>query len=372
MAVYTHLSDGFVRYMLSVYPEAGELMSLTGIPAGSINTSYRLGTSTGEFFLRVGENKQFADLIYEKNLLVFLEGEAGRLGGVATPRMVPNAARGYFFPVDASPTDVPPSEPKPARRAKYACLFEALKGRDLAVFEVEPGHVEQVGALLARAHLALRPFRGHRANPYGAPVLAAWLSNLKHAEVEQDLIARLDDALRWVLRHRRPLPRGVIHGDLFINNTKWHRGRLDAVFDWEMAGRDHLALDVAITLNAWCWRREPSGGGAFDDELASALLRGYQSVRPLAPSERRGFHVECCLGALRFTLSRIRDFGTQGEPAEVLSAFAPKDERAADGADDGAAKAPHRDFLDYREYEARLRALFDMGPKGLCDLTKLA
>jgi homoserine kinase type II len=226
------------------------------------------------------------------------------------------------------------------------------------VFELTPSHAEQLGAFLGRAHLCLRKHRGGRKNPYGLPVMLRWLADIDARSDEPDLVAWLRDRMRWVARDRRPLPRGVIHGDLFMNNTKWRQGELFAVFDWEMAGPDHLALDLGICLNAWCFKRDAR---EFDEELCAALLRGYRGVRELRPSELRGLYRETVLGALRFTLSRIRDFHLAGgEPAGAtpVDIATPADERAV-----APAEEPVRDFLDYREYRDRVEALWSMGAR---------
>lgn len=350
MAVYTPLEQGTLRQVLSVY-DVGEVREYEGIAAGSINTSYRVTTAKGVWYLRINEGKSFKDLVYEKNLLLLLARRAHLLGGVKTPIVVENVIGGHFFPI----------------QKRWACLFEELKGRELAVFEVEPSHTRQVGAFLARAHLALRDHHGGRRNPYGQVTLARWLDDVERRWREREVARRLRRRLAWLTAARRPLPRGVIHGDLFMNNTKWRRGELDAVFDWEMAGRDHLALDVGICLNAWCYRRE---SGAFDDALARALLEGYERVRPLRPSERRGLYVETCLAALRFTISRVRDFELDGEPpadAAPVQLHA-SDAEGAEAAGAMTTDAARRDFLDYREYEARLDALLSLGRRRFSSL----
>ncbi len=348
MAVYTQLERGTLLQMLSIY-DVGDVRDYEGVAAGSINTSYRVTTDKGVWYLRINEGKSFRDLVYEKNLLLALAEAGGRLGAVKTPVVVENVIGGHFFPV----------------QKRWACLFEELKGRELAVFELAPEHTRQVGAFLARAHLLLRGYHGGRRNPFSAHTVARWIDDVGRRWREQTVARRLARHFTRVMAARRPLPRGVIHGDLFRNNTKWRRGELDAVFDWEMAGRDQLALDVGICLNAWCYRRET---GAFDDELCRALLEGYGRVRPFAPSERRGLYTEACLAALRFTLSRVRDFEIDGKPpddAAPVQLHAP-DASAGEGvrpATPAAGERAQRDFLDYREYEARLDALFAMGAR---------
>lgn len=333
MAVYTTLSPDFVRFMLGVYPQVGELLDLEGIAAGSTNTSYRVRTTRGTFFLRVNEGKPFRALLHERDLLVFLRGRADALGGLETPTLMENGAGGVFFPVPQAWAGA---------EQKYASLFRALGGTEPAPGTWEAPACAALGRALATTHLALRRFRGGRPNPFGLPILQHWGEVLGRQPDAEGFARECRGALVWVARRRRPLPRGLVHGDVFPNNTRWEGERLHSIFDWEMAGRDHLLLDVAIAINAWCWSTEAPLAGTFDRARVSALLEGYRQVRPLSPRELRQLPVEGALAALRFALSRARDFGWGPQPAESVGA-------------PGGVPARQRDFLDAREYIARLR-----------------
>lgn len=337
MAVYTQMGEVALQALWSVYDDSAALVRAEGIAQGSINTTYRLETEAGVFYLRINEDKTTDEVFFEAQLLDVL---AAASLGVVTPEVRRNRVGGRFFKVTER-----------AGRPVWASLFPLLPGRDIGVFEVTPAHTAQVGAFLARAHRSVRAFRGGRANPFGVGTVASWLNELATTDETRDVAARLARELTQVRKQRRMLPRGVVHGDLFIDNTKWSDGTLVAVFDWEMAGRDHMALDVAITMLAWCWRRDPASpvGGAFDAACARSLLAAYQGVRRLAPSERRGLFTEALLGAIRFTASRMRDFEVK-KPGR-----------------DNAARA----FLDYRDFLARLDALRAMGPRGFAQMVGL-
>jgi homoserine kinase type II len=134
-------------------------------------------------------------------------------------------------------------------------------------------------------------------------------------------------------------PRGVIHADLFMDNVKWLGERVGAFFDYEMACRDAYGLDVAVTLNAWCFEE------GYRTELCPAFIRGYQDARPLSEVERESLFGHALFGAVRFTASRIRDYHLSPLPPERLVR------------------------KDFRTYLARTRALREMGPSGFRALT---
>jgi homoserine kinase type II len=340
VAVYTEMGEVALQALWSVYDDTSALVRAEGIAQGSINTTYRLETEAGVFYLRINEDKSTDEVFYEAKLLDVLAH--ARLG-VVTPTVRRNRVGGRFYKVSER-----------GGRPIWAALFPLLPGRDIGVFEVTPAHTAQVGAFLARAHRALRSFRGGRANPFGMHTVERWLSELALHDETRDVALRLRRDLVRILAARRMLPRGVVHGDLFIDNTKWSDGALQAVFDWEMAGRDHLALDVAITLLAWCWRRSAdaaasANGGAFDAACARSLVAAYQGVRRFTASERRGLFTEALLAAVRFTASRMRDFEVKKPGRESAS----------------------RAFLDYRDFLARLDALHAMGPRAFAQMVGL-
>ncbi len=316
MAVYTQLSDTFVKAMVAVYPGVNgpppgrEVTSIEGIAQGSINTTYRVRLDDNSvWYLRVNEGKPFARLLHERDVLAALSRHAL---GITTPLMEQSVARSCFFAVD---DDTGPR--------RWACLFRGLPGRELGVFEVTPHHSEQVGRALAKAHRVLRQHRGG-ANPYRAAVVTRWLDALSAHPATMAQAQPLRATLSEVLRQRRLLPRGLIHGDVFVDNTRFERSALVSIFDWEMAGRDHLALDVAITICAWAFHRK-DGVMTLRDDVAAAFVEGYQRVRPLTATERRGLFTELRLAAIRFAASRLRDFGLPRDDAPERRVLDPID-----------------------------------------------
>jgi homoserine kinase type II len=260
------------------------------------------------WYLRINEGKPMSRLRGERDLLRALSACLRARTPVQMPHMATSVAGDVFYAVDR------------ADGRRWASLFAGLPGREIAVFEVAAAHARAVGTFLATMHIAMRQ---HRAgpNPFGAQVVTSWLPQLLAFEGTRATALFLQSALHSTISRRRLLPRGLIHGDLFIDNTRWAQQASDgeptlrAVFDWEMAGRDHLALDVAIAVCAWTfWRRE--GVLEWRHDVAAALLDAYQRVRPFSRSEVRGFHTELRLAAIRFAASRLKDFGLPSSAVE--------------------------------------------------------
>jgi homoserine kinase type II len=330
VAVYTRIDEDTARDLLARVAPSSSLRALTALPHGSINTTYRLDRADGPpLYLRINEGKPLTAIARE----VALVSRLARVSlGAATPQLLRTAAGEAIVHLEVA-------------GGRHALVFAALPGEDLARESVTAAHTVQVGAFLARAHAALRRVPGRMPNPFAPRVVNSWLHELRGFERLAPVIARLSKAHAAARKRRRPLPRTVVHGDLFIDNTKWTHAQgtdvLAAVFDWEMAGRDARMLDVATALHAWC-----TSARGIDEATASALVAGYRSVSPLSPSERRGLFHEAVLAAIRFATSRIRDFEVR--------------------------QGGERAFLDYRDFVGRLDVLEGMGERAFLRALGLA
>jgi homoserine kinase type II len=164
-----------------------------------------------------------------------------------------------------------------------------------------------VGKALARLHLAGSSFAGRRANALG---LAGWRPLFERFKPQADDVApglastieqELDDLeAHWP----SGLAEGVIHADLFPDNVFFLGERLSGLIDFYFACNDALAYDIAVTLNAWCFESDQT----FNMTKSQALLRGYQSLRPLAPEESAALPLLARGAALRFLLTRAYDW----------------------------------------------------------------
>jgi len=76
------------------------------------------------------------------------------------------------------------------------------------------------------------------------------------------------------------LPKGIIHGDCFPDNTIFQGDRLVAIIDFEEACVDHLLMEIAMTINGFCFV-----DNQMDPVLMSAFLREYNTIRSLTKEE---------------------------------------------------------------------------------------
>ncbi len=324
MAVHTALPPEAFARVAEAYG-LGKVVEVTPIPQGSINTNHRFTTDSGRYFLRHTTVRSADDLRFEAALLAHLAA--------------------YHFP---GPVLLLPGHEEPPfleLEGGRVSVFRWLPGEELRHPALTADHLERLGAELGKLHRDTQSFSGSRANPYGPDTVRGWLVGLSR-NPDKDLAAVAGELERYLEKAegvRQGLePRGVIHADLFMDNVKWLGDRVGAFFDFEMACREAYGLDVAITLNAWCFE-----GGVYLPELCRAFVRGYQDVRPLSPVERANLFGHALYGAVRFTASRIRDYHLSPLPPDKLVR------------------------KDYRTYLDRARTLAALGPQGVAGLLAL-
>jgi homoserine kinase type II len=132
--------------------------------------------------------------------------------------------------------------------------------------------------------------------------------------VQPNLVPELDSALSGILSGWPiVLPEGHIHADLFPDNVFFLDDHLSGLIDFYFAATDFLAYDVAVCLNAWCFEADFS----FNVTKGRALLRGYETIRPLSAAERSALPVLCRGAAIRFLLTRLFDWVNTPDGAMV-------------------------------------------------------
>lgn len=317
MAVHTLLEEPELARLAADFG-LPPLRAARGLAAGSVNTNYELRTDAGRFFLTLREGKTEEEA----------RGEVALLAQLAAAR----------FPCPR-PVEGPRGLVLRAHERPVLC-FHWVQGEERAPGALSSEALSDLGRHVARLHVVAEASPWQRENPHGAPAVAAWLEALRAPASRPDvaaLLATLPTRLRAIVAARDPLlPRGVGHLDVFPDNVTWLGERVACLFDFEMAGRDARMLDLAITLLAFGFGED----GRFDAARLAAIAGGYVAERPPSERERAGLFAECRLAALRYTVSRIRDFELSALPPERLKR------------------------KDYRRWLARLDALEQLGADG--------
>ena len=301
MAVYTQVSDEALAEFLSAY-DLGAALAFKGIAEGVENSNYYLETEKGRFILTLFEKRvNAAELPYFIGLKQHL------------------AAKGYPCPEPVMGRDGSALRTLEGRPAVIITFLDGLSPRRPNVRQCRA-----LGEGLAKMHLALADFAGERENSLGPKAWAPlWAGRTEDANALQvGLSDTVEAAFIQILRSRSSfadLPRGTIHADLFPDNAFFLGNDFSGAIDFYFACTDVLAYDLAVCMNAWAFDEGNASDASrleFNFSKGTALIAGYQSVRPLARDELDALPVLCLGSAMRFFLTRLVDWSST--PAGAL------------------------------------------------------
>ncbi|MDL2337104.1 MAG: homoserine kinase [Pseudomonadota bacterium] len=311
MAVYTEVPfDAAAELVLRL--NIGRLTALEGCSGGIENTNYFADTTQGRYVLTLFERLSAAQLPFYLRLMKHLAQR-----GIPVPDPCADAQGEILHTLQGKP----------------AAVVDRLKGSSRLAPDAE--HCRQLGAMLARMHVAGRDFPLHQPHLRGlawwvetVPVVLPFLNPSQCTLIETELAFQqhVAQSAGWA-----SLPRGPVHADLFRDNVMFDQeplegtiagpgsDRLSGLFDFYFAGVDTFVFDIAVCINDWCI---DLASGRLDEDRASALVAAYQAVRPFNGAELRLFPAMLRGAALRFWISRLWDLHLPRDAA-MLTAHDP-------------------------------------------------
>ncbi|MGH6647715.1 homoserine kinase [Aquabacterium sp.] len=285
MAVFTEVSPLEASGLFSSLG-LGALQSLQGATSGIENTNYFASTDRGDYVLTLFERLSFEQLPFYLELMRHLAEH-----GIPVP--APQA--------DAQGTILHTLKGKPA------AVVTKLKGRNQLA--PQAADCAQVGAMLARMHLAGQDYPAHQPNLRGlawwnetVPVVVPFMDEAQRELIESELAFQQSLAGSQAYLG---LPQGPIHADLFRDNVMFDGPTLSGFFDFYFAGCDTFAFDIAVCLNDWCIDLST---GELDTARAQAFVAAYDQQRRLSDDELALLPALLRSAALRFWTSRLWDF----------------------------------------------------------------
>jgi homoserine kinase type II len=279
MSVYTRINDAELTDFLSHY-SLGQLRDYQGIAAGITNTNYFVTTTRGQYVLTLFEQDSPEELPYFLDLMAYLAEHE-----VPSAHPLADEKGTYLRKLNGKP----------------AALVQRLRGR--AITTPNPAQCHALGKAAGHMHSIAPNFPRYRPNPRGPH----WWQETAHRVMphlsleDQDLLSA---EMEFQADYRGvSLPRGVIHADLFRDNTLFLGNELSGIIDFYYACDDVLLYDVAIIVNDWC----AFADGSLDTLRLSAFFDAYTAERPVSGAEWEMWPVLLRAAALRFWLSRLED-----------------------------------------------------------------
>ena len=258
MATYIPLQERDVQKIAAKYNLA--ITKYEPIAGGAANSSFLLQARGKKYILTIFDEKSWSDVINLGRLLLQLAD--------------------YKFPTTR--------------------LFLSAKGNIATTYQNKPillktyiaGQVCQnlndtilaeIGAAMARLHQVPAPDFLPDEHPYGRQIFSTVIGQ----NIDSDYETWLDRQVAYLHQHLPlPLPRGLIHGDLFYDNVLIECSKLCAMIDFEEACHYYQVFDLGMGIVGLC-----ANDINVSLSKARSLLKGYQHVRLLDESEQEALQL---------------------------------------------------------------------------------
>lgn len=280
MARYTTLSSSELANIVAQYP-IGTSLKLEEIPGGFGNSNFKLTTTDGEFLLKVCDEKDHTELKMQISLLEHLYEHA-------YPTIYPMLTKDQ--------------KPIIHETVGSVILYPFLQGGQP---QSSPNTLAQLGEALAKLH-RIPPIDGLPPFAMGISQMIPFFKEVQGTQFEgHPFVELLKSQLESMNPQlNAPLPKGLLHGDLFLDNTLFNGDRMVAILDFEEGCYDVLLLDIAMTIIGCCYTPQHE----LNLKTAHRFLDAYNAVRPLTENEWE--YLDCFVhyAALSIAFWRFRQF----------------------------------------------------------------
>ncbi len=249
------IRDGCDQFSLS------GLQSAIPLSGGFANLNYKIRTDQGDFLYRVCLQQSNIDLIHwEIKLLISL-----RQFDFPTAYMIASKKGDYLIDTDHG----------------KVMIYEFKNGHEPLL---NPNTVVEIAKALARLNLFPDWDKFLRKNVINMDDCMYLIEQFKTAPMQYTKIYTYFEEQTLFLKEfvQRDLPKGIIHGDCFPDNTIFQGNLLVAIIDFEEACVDHLLMDIGMAINGFCFV-----DNQMDPILMNAFLREYNKIRPLTQEEKQ-------------------------------------------------------------------------------------
>tara|TARA_B100000029_G_scaffold101429_1_gene91712 strand:- start:2263 stop:3228 length:966 start_codon:yes stop_codon:yes gene_type:complete len=287
VAVYTKITLRDIN-LIEKYFNIGKINSFIGIKKGIENTNYLIKTKHKKYILTIFEKR-----VHSKDLPFFMKLMSGLAKNkIKCPKPIKNKKGNHLFKI----------------KNKNACIVTFLKGKDKV--NVSSKECFIIGKNIAKLHNASKKLKIYRKNSLSVNSWSPLLNkiNKRINKLSKNLVQDIKiDLVKIKKIWPKNLPKGIIHGDLFIDNIFFFKKRFHGFIDFYFSSNDYYAYELAICINALCFNKK-NKKFTLNQNKSSNLLRGYQSIRKLTNKEKKNFNILCIGSALRYLLTRAYDY----------------------------------------------------------------
>lgn len=287
MGVYSEVDLTEINEILSHY-ELGHAVDYQATIAGISNSNYRVNLNTGQsVLLKVSNDKTVEQLVNEQNILLKLKK--------------------YNYPFSLNPFETIQGKPIYQHNGLHGVVFPFIDGLPPVI---DSKTIKQIGMALGKLHSLeihkedLDTIRPHDLVGYGGMNVYDYAYSKDAAPMFKEYFEKLIPENLKDIPYEL-FPAGIIHGDLYFDNSLFNNGDLVTLIDFEQAGRGRFILDLGIAISGSCLNSDRSN---IDQNLMKAFLAGYENERAMKVIEKDYLDLAIKIGFFSISLWRIKRF----------------------------------------------------------------
>ncbi len=285
MAVYTKINKKDISYINRKF-EIEKILKFKGIKQGIENTNYLLRSKKRKFILTIFEKR-----VSKKEVPFFMK-LMDQLNNfkINCPKPKKNKNGSYLISI----------------KNKTACIVSFLNGKDKKKLNLK--NCYDIGKMAAQMHLSSKKINLFRKNSMNIKNLTPLFNSIKFQSKEftddKNFLKNnfMDIKNKWP----KNLPKGIIHGDLFIDNIFFKDNKLSGMIDFYFAANDYYMYEIAICINALCFDKVNSKF-VINKKKIKNLIKGYESIKKISIQEKKSLNILCRGAAMRYFLTRLYD-----------------------------------------------------------------
>ena len=285
MAVYTKINKKDLSFINQKFKV--KFISFKGIKKGIENTNYLLKSKNKKYILTIFEKR-----VSKREIPFFMKlMEEIYNSNINCPKPLRNNKGKYLIKL----------------KNKTACIVSFLKGKDKKKLNLK--NCYDIGKMIAQMHSSTKKIKLYRKNSMGVKNLHPLLRSIKFkskkfTNIEKFLKINFKDIKK---KWPKKLPKGIIHGDLFIDNIFFKNNKLSGIIDFYFAANDYFMYEIAICINALCFDKVNSKFKINKKKIRN-LIKGYESIKKISIKEKKSLNILCRGAAMRYFLTRLYDY----------------------------------------------------------------
>ena len=286
MAVYTKIYKRDISNINKKF-ETEKIIGFKGIKQGIENTNYLLKSKKNKFILTIFEKR------VSKKEIPFFMSLMDQLNTykINCPKPIKSKSGNYLINI----------------KNKSACIVSFLNGRDKK--SLNSKNCYEIGKMIAQMHLSTSKIKLYRKNSMSIKNLNPLLNSIKFkskkfTNLEKFLKNNFKDIKK---KWPKKLPKGIIHGDLFIDNIFFKNNKLSGIIDFYFAANDYFMYEIAICINALCFDKINSKFKINKQKIRN-LIKGYENIKKISAKEKQSLNILCRGAAMRYFLTRLYDY----------------------------------------------------------------